>query len=497
MSSNRPTGAGAALRRWRSAPVSISFAACVLFAVGLCSPAPAIAAGAGTLDPDFGSFPGSGRQTFLFDLGGSFEDSARALAVQPDGKVVAAGFVDRGTTDEDFAVVRFDADGELDPGFGAFPGLGKMVIAFDLGQDDQDAALAVAIQADGKIVVGGYAQTANAGDNAMAVARLLANGFLDSSFGSGGTVTVTFDVAGTTGAIVRDLAIQPDGKIVLAGVARTQLAPPNADFAVVRLLPDGTLDPTFGTGGKKTVVFDLGGNLEDVASSVVVQPDGKIVVAGSASNAAGFQWAVARLTASGSLDATFDVDGRQTIDLGPNGSALDLALQSDGRIVGAGVGNGTATIDFGVVRLLPNGTLDSSFDGDGKTTVAFEAGGSNQDFGYALAIQPNGKIVLGGQVYKGTGDRDFGVARLLPNGAPDPGFGSGGKTLVGFDLGNNNDDKAFALAIRPDSRIVVAGSVQRTASGDTDLGIAQLLGDQVFADGFESGGLSAWSGVAP
>jgi uncharacterized delta-60 repeat protein len=228
-----------------------------------------------------------------------------------------------------------------------------------------------------------------------------------------------------------------------------------------------------------------------------LQPDGKILLAGSAMSATGNRMAVARLLPGGAPDATFDGDGKRTIALADNAVGNGIAVQADGRIVVAGSAGSGFSGDFLVARLLPGGALDSSFAGDGLATVPFDLGGSNDDAGRGLALQPDGKIVFAGQIANAAGDYDFGSARHMSDGALDGSFGTGGKTVVAFDLGDSNVDLAEAVALRPDSRILIAGTVQRSVPGDRDFGLVQLLVDQVFADGFESGGLSAWSGVVP
>jgi uncharacterized delta-60 repeat protein len=229
--------------------------------------------------------------------------------------------------------------GDLDTSFGS---TGKVLTVFF----DGSAASAVAIQSDGKIVVAG-----------SALVRYNADGTLDTTFGDQGKVT-TF----CCGA----LAIQPDGKIVGAGVSG--VSPGNVDFALVRYLPNGTLDTTF--SGDGTVTTDFGNGRLDGAWAIVLQPDGKIVVVGASrveGDSASEDVALARYLPNGSLDATFSGDGKVLTDLGSGEGdvATAVALQPDGKIVVAGF---THRGDFALARYLSNGTLDTTFRAMAKSS---------------------------------------------------------------------------------------------------------------------------------
>ena len=272
-------------------------------------------------------------------------------------------------------------------------------------------------------------------------------GALDPSFGAGGKVIAN-------GAPLTDVALQPDGRIVTVGTA-------NGNFFIARLNPDGNLDTTFDTEG--LVAIDFGGT--DRAIGVAIQPDGKIVIVGSTTN--GTNIAVARLTTTGALDTTFDGDGRTTIDLGGTETANDVAIQSDGKIVIAGT-NGP---DFAAIRLNANGSLDGTFDGDGKKTIDLTG---PADAANALAIQPNGKIVLAG-----TNGTNFAMVRLNgADGSMDNTFDSDGK--FAFDMGGT--DIARSVAIQSNGSIVIVGS------NGSDMAIARLLPNGAFDTGFSGDG---------
>ena len=376
----------------------------------------------GDLDTSFGS---GGRKTVNF--GGI--DVARAVLVQPNGRVLAAG---GGGPTSSFCVVRLrSANGTLDPTFGSG---GKRLI--DFGTDDESVHGA-ALQADGKILL--------AGDSRLqpAVVRLKANGALDTTFDGDGKKRFSWGAIGRVTAVV----VAPNGKILLGGFS----GPEGGNIQVARMKANGALDTTFGTGGIATV--DFGGT--EFGEAMARQADGRILVAGRSSAGGPV---VARLRATGVLDPDFGGDGRVTL---PGGGSLSAVLvQPDRNIVVAGNANGSATMT--VTRLKPDGSLDATFGTGGTTTVAF--GSLANPLGGA-ARQPNGKIVIAGYTQDG---EDVAVARLNANGSLDPGFGVGGKATIEFGTATFGN----AVALSPNGRIVVVG--QKT--GGDDFAVARLLG---------------------
>lgn len=328
--------------------------------------------------------------------------------------------------------VSLARDGDVDPSFGVN---GKVFT--DLG--DYDMAHDVALQSDGKLVVAG-----SNGGHGFVVVRYNSDGSLDTSFGSGGKVVTSFNSEDNA----YGLALQPDGKIVVVGRGS-----PTQDFVVVRYNNDGSLDTTFGTGGK--VITDLGGDL-DQANAVALQPDGKIVVVGrKASDYSGYDTAIVRYTANGSLDTSFgsNNDGKVIINVGGLEEALDVAIQADGRIVVVGTGGPGG--NFVVLRLNANGTLDPSFGGSG--TVLTDIGG-NSDTADGVALQADNKIVVAGDKSSSGYGGDFAVVRYKPDGSLDSSFGTGGKVVT--DLGGSNmpgSDAAYDVVLEPSGKILLAG----------------------------------------
>jgi len=376
----------------------------------------------GDLDVIFGT---GGK--IITDFGGT--DQGNAIALQKDGKIVVAG-----TSINNFAVARYNTDGSLDSTFGT----GGKVIT-DFGKDDLGQA--VALQKNGKIVVAGTSDAG--GDNDFAIARYNTDGSLDLTFGAGGQVTTDFGGENDFGNAV---VLQKDGKIVVAG--RSDTGGEGFDFAVARYNMDGSLDLTFGDGGKVTT--DFGGS--DFGNAVVLQKDGKIVVAGFSAD----DFAVARYNTDGSLDMSFGDDGQVTTDFGGSDFGNAVVLQKDGKIVVAG----SSADDFAVVRYNTDGSLDSTFGTGGKVITDF--GGA--DFGNAIAMQKDGKIVVAG-----TSDLDFAIARYNTDGSLDSTFGTGGKIITDF----GGTDRGNAIALQKNGKIVVAG--RSNAGGNNDFAIARYV----------------------
>jgi uncharacterized delta-60 repeat protein len=376
-------------------------------------------AAAGDLDPTFGS-GGKTSTDILNDT-----DLAAGVVVQPDGKIIAGG-----VSGLDFAVVRYNSDGSLDLSFGPN---GRVRTDF-FGSFDEGHA--VALQSDGKILLAGSAVNSITFQD-FALARYNTDGALDPTFGSGGKVTTDFfDDNDEAWA----LAIQTDGKIVLAGRAATDSG---FAFAIARYLPGGSIDPSFGSGGK--VISHFSG--ADRAFAVAVQPDGKILAAGTV---------IARYNPDGSIDSGFGAGGSVVPGLIVRG----LALQSNGKTVAAG--SNLLSTDFAVARYDSDGTLDSTFGSGGKVITDFFG---QSDVGLAVVIQPDGNLIVSGQV--STQDfvtSAFGLVRYKNDGSLDATFGSGGRVTTDFFEANVSGG-ASGLALQSDGRIIAAGGAFNSATG--------------------------------
>ncbi len=412
----------------------------------IVTPSTALSAG-GDLDPSFGS---GGRVTSDVApwLAG---DRINALAMEPDGRILAAGYSGGlilaryepdaqglyGPLDASFGsdgiVASLDVAGAEDVAIrsdGSIVATGPSVVGgadfvltsyaadgagpeftsrVDLSGDDFPSALA--IQGEGKIVVGGRSGIAGTFD--FALVRFGPAGDQDVTFGSATENGVVKTAVSTGDDSISDIAIQSDGKIVVAGYAEGSF---DEDLALARYTTEGLLDTTFGTGG--VVTTDLGGN--DRAQGVAIQPDGRIVVAGLSGGAGGYDFALARYDRDGTLDATFGSGGLVTTNFGGDDGAMDVAIGSDGKILAAGFGDVGFGRDFALARYGTDGTLDATFGSGGVVTTDFtpDVYAAFDDMANAVTIQPDGRILAaGGSV--GDGIDFFSLARFLPTSQAD------------------------------------------------------------------------------
>ena len=406
---------------------------------------------AGCLDP---AFDGDGKVvTHVSD----FNDTLNAAAAQPDGKIVVAGYVSYGATNTaDFVVARYNTNGSPDT---TFDGDGIAIVDIDLF----DTAYSLAIQPDGKIVVAGNGVNFTTSFRGLAIVRLNADGSLDTTFDGDGKATAPYGNFG----IIRSVALQADGKIVLAGDLSDGT---DSNSLFYRYNPDGSPDTSFDGDGKLVVELSA---FDDTITTVIVQPDGKIVggafgIMMRQPNVFEDDFMVVRLNPDGSLDTTFDSDGRLNTPIGPNmDRAISMALQPDGKIVQAGFTQDAAfNIDFAVVRYNADGSPDTSFDGDGKIITPV---GSGNDFGQSVKIQTDGKIVVGGFASNGS-NNDFAVVRYNPDGSLDTTFDGDGKVLTAV---GSESDEARTMTLQPDGKIVLAG-YSRIGTND-DFSLARYL----------------------
>ncbi|MCX5192465.1 calcium-binding protein [Streptomyces sp. NBC_00249] len=355
------------------------------------------------------------------------------------------------------------APGDLDPAFGPD---GRVTTPFDGGAEGHD----IARQADGKLVVAGVSA------GGFSLARYLADGTLDPGFGGDGTVTSDF---GGGAHVANAVAVQPsDGKIVVAGTTEVFAEEGGGCcfFSVARYNTDGSLDAGFGDGGLVRVE-EFGGSAD--GADLAVQPDGRIIAAGKGG---GGGFALVRLNTDGSLDPGLGGDGAVVAGFTPNspqdagGIARGMTLQPDGKILAVGYVGNTA-FDIGVARYLPNGTLDTTFSGDGMVTADF--GGT--EFGEAVAVQTDGKILAAG-----SGGAGYALLRYNADGSADTGFATGGRTSVAFP---GDGGVAYDMALQQNGKIVLAGRADDPNSSEAnDFGLVRFHTDGTVDTGFGGDG---------
>lgn len=459
---------------------SLLFSLLLIFSFLRLQPSVPVALAAnGDLDSTFDS---DGRA--VTDMGGG--DEANAVAQQADGKLVVVG-----TSDDDFAVARYETDGSLDT---SFSDDGKVIT--DIGGSDEGNG--VVIQQDGKIVVAG-----RSGQN-FALARYNPDGSLDTSFDSDGILSLSTDSLGGNFGAANGVAvaIQPDGKIVVAGSIK-QGEPKK--FALVRFLSDGRLDVSFEGDGFATSQFQPGGLADEEIKAIAIRSDGKIAAVGEYKSG---QFALARYNPDGTLDAGFGSNGRATADRKvTTGRGVDW--QSDGSVIVVASkhvndpnsqncldssGKNCEYTDFWVARYDGGGFLDPNFGTKGEVTVPVNARG-NDDEARAVAVQADGKIVVAGfsdmaaHTFSNGGEQqnvpvtnDFSLVRVTDSGALDTDFGTGGKITTGFTrtCGSNQcdtSDEAHAILLQSDGKVVLAGVMNTASASTSDFAVARYEND--------------------
>ncbi|QDU28395.1 Bifunctional hemolysin/adenylate cyclase precursor [Anatilimnocola aggregata] len=416
------------------------------------------------------SFGDSGR--VHVDLGNLSENVTDAV-LQPDGKILVLGTTYVSGTGADVVLLRFLADGMADDSFGT-----DGVVLSDLG-GTEDYARSIALQTDGRILISG---STNAATQDMVAARYDETGVLDVSFGTDGVAV--FDFGGGYD-VVQDMLVLPDGKIILAGT--TEPSGGQSLFALTKLNDNGSLDTSFGTSGLATT--DLG-SAYALGAAVDLQSDGSLVVGGIAVAAASvndFDLGLARFTASGQLDLTYGSAG--FVQTGFAGSTITfdrsvMAVQPDGKTLIASTIMGiTGDLGWGIARNNVDGSPDLSF-GTGGTLNVKVLGDFNRLGG--IAIQPDGKFLVTGTVQGGAAGLDIAIRRFHGDGSADTSFGTAG--TVQLELGNTSDVPR-AIAVQNDGKIVVGGHTQ--ADGETaDFYVLRLQADGSFDTSFGTSGLT-------
>jgi uncharacterized delta-60 repeat protein len=366
---------------------------------------------------------------------GTSDDYGRAVAIQPDGKIVAAGYSSSSGVFK-FAVARYTTSGSADATLNTN---GHNTVAF--GTTD-DRAYGVALQADGKIVVAGYSDL-GAGIAVFALARFGTDGSLDNTWGNGGKVTTSF---GSNDARAQAVYAQSDGSVVAAGYY--DQGGGIYEYAMARYTSSGSLDANFGSAGKVLTPIGSGTSL----AYGLDEFGGQIALAGYSDAGSGaMQWALARYTSAGQLDTTFNTTGVATLPIGSGDSrAFAVRFQTDGKLVAGGYTQlGAGSFAFAIGRFTTAGGLDGAFAGG---TVAVQVG-SLDSRPFALAVQGNGAIVAGGYGQVSGSDYEFAMVRYTGGGSSDGTFAGG----VFTTNPSNASDKIYALAIDSGMRLVGVG----------------------------------------
>ena len=448
----------------------------------------------GALDTTFDPIDFDGVLIGNLGAGATADVRFTAVTTQADGKILAAGTLDAlATNQHDFVVARFNADGSLDTTFGVDgPDAGATpdgYITFDFTlPGGQSIAQDITLDSLGRIIVVGNGPGVT-GFNSWTIARLTTSGQLDTTFnGTGKVVTPWTGFTGNVGAEAHGVAVDANDKIVVVGDVRNVSFITDFDWGIARYNTDGTLDSTFGTGGRVTVDFF---GSRDAANDVKIQTDGKIVAAGYARNGAqADNFAVARFDVNGLLDSTFGTGGLVNTNVDTTAfvsqdQASSLQIQADGRIVLTGFSNVRpssvstfTTTEFAVARYLSTGAIDTTFNPTPSMSLPSVPGTRRIDFGgqtdiaEAVGVQVDGYYVIAGSLSNPSAHNDndaFGLARLVSNnllmtdGALDSTFGSGGQVatrISDYVPGAIGYALLTDMALQPDGKIVAAGYLQ-------------------------------------
>lgn len=353
----------------------------------------------GNLDNTFGE---AGKLFTTWSCSSNPDDND--ILIQQDGKIVFGATYSTGAY-SDFILARYNIDGSLDYSFGTD---GKVITSIG---EYHDKCSSIAMQSDGKIVAAGSTSIEAFDKIDFAIVRYNADGTIDNSFGNNGIVTTNIGLGYN---FAKSMVVQPDDKIIVVGEANDEIF---SDFVTVRYNPNGTLDNSFGNNG---IVRTPLSSTYDFARGVVVQPNGKIIVAGSSqSSLYNYNIAMVRYNTDGTIDDTFGTNGIVSSDLGnddDNDFGEDIALQSDGKIVIVGSSLTGSGYDIATVCYNNSGVIDNSF---GTNGIIYSSFGNGDSEGHAVCLGDSDEIIIAGNYNHGAPDYfDFALLRLFSNQTP-------------------------------------------------------------------------------
>jgi uncharacterized delta-60 repeat protein len=376
----------------------------------------------------------------------------------PNGRVFAAGYIES-DQQSSFAVFRFKPDGTLDPAFGQ-----GGVAQFAVPGSSTNIASCLALTADGSIIVGGHTRPNNSYDEDFVLLRFTSTGSLDESFGTDGLVTKNIGFQDHVTA----LAIDAGQKIVVAGTA--QFGTGNtSQIVLARFVSNGNWDLDFGSNGHTITSI---GTDRDVATSVAIQPDGKLVVAGATTFNGWSDVAILRYHTDGLLDTDFGDDGLLAASLSATGdAALKCVIQPDGRILTAGYAyNNANRPELALFRCTADGDPDVEF---GDAGIVRAPVGSLSSMAEALAVRPDGKILVGGTTLVTATKYDVALRQFHPDGLIDSSFGTNG--VLRTDI-NGRHDGLSDLELQADGKVLVSATTANDSSR-TNLALLRYLTD--------------------
>lgn len=396
-----------------------------------------------TLDNSFGT---NGK---VFTSFGAFNTYFYEMAVLPNGNIYSVGAKEGAFFETNgIFISRHLPDGSLDT---SFDNDGKIEVGYG---SNYEFCHTTTIQPDEKLLIAGSS------NGSFSMARLNTNGTYDNDFSGDGKLIFSFGAG--IGSKINKILLQPDGKIIAIGQAYNGT---DYDFGMARFNTDGSVDTTFGTNGKTNVNI---GPANDFGRAAVLQTDGKIIICGYSNNSSGDSFSIIRLNNDGSLDTNFGTNGKIYYNIPTKNYCVaeSIVLQSDGKIVLAGHADG----DFALLRYNTNGTLDTTFGNLGYTITDFA---NSQDKSYAIAIQNGNKIILGGHGFEtgNTGLFHAAMARYDTNGNLDTTFSSDGKMVLSMAIYNDGIESMY---IQPDGKMLFGGYSQADNSSSTEYVLFRL-----------------------
>ncbi len=396
--------------------------------------------------------------------GGNSEDVGWSITIDGQGKILVAGHSKNASFNEDMVIWRINADGTLDNSFG---NNGVVVHNGAAGGNSNDRGTSIVIDSNGRIVVAGY--SFNGSNIDMVIWRYNPDGTLDNSFGNNGIVVHDNAAGGNDNDWGFSITTDSQNRVLVTGTSFN--ASNNYDMVIWRYNSNGTLDNTFGNNG--VVVHDsaAGGNGNDIGSSIVVDSNGKIVVAGYSFNGSDNDMVVWRFNANGTLDNSFGNNGIVVHNSAAGGNGDDIgksvAIDSSGKVLVTGLSkNINGDYDMVVLRFNADGTLDNSFGNNGIVVHNDASGGNGNDRGYSISIDSQGKIIVTGNSMNSNGNDDMAVWKLNADGSLDNTFGNSGIVVHNNAGGGNGNDGGYSLTIDSQGKIFVTGY---SLNGNNDL----------------------------
>ena len=409
----------------------------------------------GLLDTSFGT------DGIVLTYNTGLDDAGKATVVQTDGKILVAGYYFADNSHYVGIVVRYNTDGSLDS---TFANAGKFVFS------EYSNLEAIAVQSDGKILVGGSINTSGSG--AFFAARFNNDGSLDNSFGDSGIAIIYSLPQASSGA--RSIIILDDGKILLGGNI-------GQDSVVVKLNTDGSLDTSFAGTGISTILFDDGYSYDE---EIALQSDGKIVKGYIAHNIVTESTHImaARLNADGTIDHSFGIDGKKILDIEFIEGFAGLAIQSDGKtILGAFKVFDYDSYEFVAERLNPDGSIDNSYGTNGIATARVLEDGAS--FATQILIQEDNKLIIAGYITTGIYDYNMAMIRFDTEGNLDTTFGTDGKVSTYL---NGRNSWAYGIALQPDNKIILTGGTENTPHTVYSIVVARYTNDVLRTEDYQN-----------